>query len=56
MGGGRGGKEKIVLLHVTLEFHSVKLICRNLYALFLRVKKVYTANQNAAQLLSQVDV
>ena len=34
------------LLHVTREFHSVKLICRNLYAIFLHVKKAYTANQN----------
>ena len=36
----------IYLLHVTLEFHSVKLICRNLYAIFSHVKKAYTANQN----------
>ena len=34
------------LLHVTREFHSVKLICRNLYAIFSHVKKTYTANQN----------
>ena len=34
------------LLHVTREFHSVKLICRNLYAIFSHVKKAYTANQN----------
>ena len=45
-----------LLLHVTLEFHSRKLICRNLYALFSRVKKAYTANQNTPQLFSQVDV
>ena len=34
------------LLHVTREFHSVKLICRNLYAIFSHVKRAYTANQN----------
>ena len=27
------------LLHVTREFHSIKLICRNLYAKFSHVKK-----------------
>ena len=26
-------------LHVTREFHSIKLICRNLYAIFSHVKK-----------------
>ena len=36
----------INLLHVTREFHNVKLIFRNLYAIFLHVKKAYTANQN----------
>ena len=29
----------IYLLHVTREVHSVKLICRNLYAIFSHVKK-----------------
>ena len=45
-----------ILLHVTREFHSVKLICRNLYAIFSHVKKAYTANQNSVQLFSHVDV
>ena len=44
------------LLHVTREFHSVKLICRNLYAIFSHVKKAYTANQNGVQLFSHVEV
>ena len=44
------------LLHVTREFHSIKLISRILYALFLRVEKAYTANQNGVQLFLQVDV
>ena len=43
------------LLHVTREFNSVKLICRNLYAIFSHVKKAYTANQNGVQLFSHVD-
>ena len=38
--------DKSLLLHVTREFHSVKLICRNLYAIVSHVKKAYTANQN----------
>ena len=46
----------IILLHVTREFHSVKLICRNLYNLFSHVKKAYTANHNDVQLFSHVDV
>ena len=40
----------ILLLHITREFYSIKLICTNLYALFSRVKKAYTANQNGVQL------
>ena len=36
----------VILLHVTREFHSVKLICKSLYAIFSHVKKAYTANQN----------
>ena len=40
------------LLHVTRLFHSIKLICRNLYALL----KAYTANQNGVQLFSHVAV
>ena len=44
------------LLHVTQEFHSIKLICRNLYAIFSHVKKAYTANQNGVQLFSHVEV
>ena len=44
------------LLHVTREFHSVKLICRTLYAIFSHVKKAYTASQNGVQLFSHVDV
>ena len=32
------------------DFHSIKLICTNLYALFSHVKKPYTANQNCVQL------
>ena len=42
-----------LLLHVTQEFHFIKLICRNLYA-FSHVKKAYTANQNGVQLFSHV--
>ena len=42
------------LLHVTQEFHSIKLICRNLYAIFSHVKKAYTANQNGVQLFSHL--
>ena len=38
------------LLHITREFYSVKLIRRNLYALFSHVKKAYKANQNGVQL------
>ena len=38
------------LLHITREFYSIKLICRNLYALFSHMKKAYTANQNGVQL------
>ena len=41
---------KLYLLHTTREFYSIKLICRNLYALFSHVKKAYTANQNGVQL------
>ena len=40
----------LYLLHITREFYSIKLICRNLYALFSHVKKAYTANQNGVQL------
>ena len=40
----------VFLLNVTREFHSIKLICRNLHALFSHVKKGYTANQNGVQL------
>ena len=29
--------------------HELKLICRNLYALFSQMKKAYTANQNGVQ-------
>ena len=32
------------------EFYSIKLICRNLYAILSHVKKAYTANQNGVQL------
>ena len=39
-----------LLLHITREFYSIKLICTNLYALFSHVKKAYTANQNCVQL------
>ena len=35
-----------LLLHVSREFCFVKLICRNLYALFSHVRNAYTANQN----------
>ena len=44
----------IYLIHVTREFHSVKLICRNLYAIFSQGKKAYTANQNGVPLFSHV--
>ena len=30
---------KVALLHITRDFYSIKLICRNLYALFSQVKK-----------------
>ena len=40
----------VYLLHVTREFYSIKLICRNLHAIFSHVKKAYTANQNGVQL------
>ena len=40
----------IILLHITREFYTVKLICRNLYASFSHVKNTYTANQNGVQL------
>ena len=33
------------LIHVSREFYFVKLVCRNLYALFSHVRKAYTANQ-----------
>ena len=46
----------ITSLHVTREFHSIKLICRNLYAIFSHVKKAYTANENGVQLFSHVEV
>ena len=39
-----------LLLHVTREFYSIQLICRNLYAIFSHVKKAYTANQNIVKL------
>ena len=51
-----GTIQKSYLLHVTREFHSLKLICRNLYAIFSHVKKAYTASQNGVQLFSHVDV
>ena len=44
------------LLHVSREFYSVKLICRNLYALFSHVRKADTANQNGVQPFSHVKV
>ena len=43
------------LLHVTREFYFVKVICRNLYALFSNVRKAYTINQKGLQLFSQVE-
>ena len=49
-------KTKVYLLHVSREFCLVKLICRNLYALFPHVRKAYTANQNGVQLFSHVEV
>ena len=39
-----------LLLHITREFYSIKLICTNLYAVFSHVRKAYTANQNCVQL------
>ena len=45
-------RPKRFLLHVTREFHSIKLVCRNLHPLL----KAYTANQNGVQLFSLVDV
>ena len=44
------------LLHVSREFYSVKLICRNLYALFSHARKADTANQKGIQLFSHVKV
>ena len=41
----------ISLLHITWEFYSIKLICTNLFALFLHVKKDFTANQNGVQII-----
>ena len=38
------------LSRVTREFYSIRLICRNLYAIFSHVKKAYRANQNGVQL------
>ena len=35
----------IYLLHVTREFHSVNLICRNLYAIFSREKSLYSQSE-----------
>ena len=43
-------KAQVTLLHIAREFYSIKLICTNLYTLFSRVKKAYTANQNGVQL------
>ena len=40
----------LILLHITREFYSIKLICTNLYAVFSHVRKPYTANQNCVQL------
>ena len=34
------------LLHITWEFYSIKLICRNLTLYFHMCKKAYPANQN----------
>ena len=45
------GSSYVLLLHVTREFYSIRLICRNLYPIFSHVKKAYTANQNGVQLL-----
>ena len=47
---------KMFLLHVSQEFYLVKVICRNLYALFSHVRKAYTANQNGVQLFSHAEV
>ena len=39
-----------LLLHLTREFYSIKLICRNQYALFSYVKKsIPTAHQNGVE-------
>lgn len=34
---------KLFLLQVAQEFYSIKLICRNLYTIFLHLKNVYAA-------------
>ena len=33
------------LLHITREFYSIKFICKNLYALFSRVKSLYSQSE-----------
>ena len=45
-----------MLIHVTGEFFSIKLICRNLYALFSHVRKADTANQNGIRDVSHVSL
>ena len=43
-----------LLLHVSREFCFVKLICRNLYALFSHVRNAYTANQNGVAVFTSI--
>ena len=45
-----------LFITITQEFHSIKLICRNLYAIYSHMKKAYTANQNGVQLFLQMEV
>ena len=47
---------KRLSLNLVLVTLSIKLVCRNLCALFSHVKKAYTAHQNGVQLFSHVDV
>ena len=44
------------LFHVSREFCFVKLICRNLDALFSHVRNAYIANQNGVQLSFDMEV
>ena len=40
---------KLFLLQVAQEFYSIKLICRNLYTIFLHLKNVYAAKMEKVE-------